>query len=174
MPRDPNIERTQINDDEDQFETSLRPLGFRDFVGQESLRENLGVMVRSAQKRKAALDHILFSGPPGLGKTTLGLIIARELGVNLHMTSGPALERKGDLAGILRGRREPLSSDGRLLLRHHHRRGLERSEHETEPAPVHVGWCHDPRWACVGAATRPIRARGSSGLLRRRGVDLDR
>ncbi len=106
MPRDPNIERTQINDDEDQFETSLRPLGFRDFVGQESLRENLGVMVRSAQKRKAALDHILFSGPPGLGKTTLGLIIARELGVNLHMTSGPALERKGDLAGILSGLEE--------------------------------------------------------------------
>lgn len=106
MPRDPNIERTLITSEEDQIEASLRPLGFQEFVGQESLRENLGVMVRSAQKRGAALDHILFSGPPGLGKTTLGHIIARELGVTLHMTSGPALERKGDLAGILSGLEE--------------------------------------------------------------------
>lgn len=106
MPRDPNIERTRITSEEDQIEVSLRPLGFQEFVGQESLRENLGVMVRSAQKRGAALDHILFSGPPGLGKTTLGHIIAREMGVTLHMTSGPALERKGDLAGILSGLEE--------------------------------------------------------------------
>lgn len=106
MPRDPNIERTQVSGEEEQFETSLRPLGFHDFVGQESLRENLGVMVQSAHIRGAALDHILFSGPPGLGKTTLGHIIAREMGVNLHMTSGPALERKGDLAGILSGLEE--------------------------------------------------------------------
>lgn len=101
MPRDLNIERTQLDPDEAQLEQSLRPLGFNDFVGQESIRENLGVMVKAARMRGEALDHILFSGPPGLGKTTLGHIIAREMGVTMHLTSGPALERKGDLAGIL-------------------------------------------------------------------------
>lgn len=101
MPRDLNIERTQLDSDEAQLEQSLRPLGFNDFVGQESIRENLGVMVKAARMRGQALDHILFSGPPGLGKTTLGHIIAREMGVTMHLTSGPALERKGDLAGIL-------------------------------------------------------------------------
>lgn len=102
MARNPNIE-TSNTDDEESLERALRPARFEDFVGQESLKENLGVMVKSAKIRKAALDHVLLSGPPGLGKTTLANIIAREMGVNLHITSGPALERKGDLAGILSG-----------------------------------------------------------------------
>ena len=88
---------------EEAIDRTLRPPRFEEFVGQESVKENLGVMVQSARMRDAALDHILFSGPPGLGKTTLGHILARELGVNIHVTSGPALERKGDLAGILSG-----------------------------------------------------------------------
>ncbi len=105
MSRNENIESTQL-DTEDDVEQSLRPPRFDDFVGQDALKENLGVMVASAKIRGAALDHVLFSGPPGLGKTTLGHIIARELGVNIHVTSGPALERKGDLAGILSGLEE--------------------------------------------------------------------
>lgn len=100
--RDSFVESTSIGDD-DAADASLRPSGFDEFTGQQSIKDNLGVMVESAKIRKTALDHTLFSGPPGLGKTTLGHIIARELGVNMHMTSGPALERSGDLAGILSG-----------------------------------------------------------------------
>ena len=105
MPRDQIIENTQLAD-EDVVESSLRPSRFEEFVGQEAMKENLAVMVKSAKMRKASLDHLLFSGPPGLGKTTLGHIIAKEMGVNIHVTSGPALERKGDLAGILSGLEE--------------------------------------------------------------------
>lgn len=101
MSRNSNIEHTQLGGAEEEFEQSLRPLGLEEFVGQVSIRENLNVMVQAAKIRGQALDHILFSGPPGLGKTTLGHIISRELGVTMHLTSGPSLERKGDLAGIL-------------------------------------------------------------------------
>lgn len=105
MARNENIESTQLETDDD-VDRTLRPPRFEEFVGQDALKENLGVMVTSAKMRGASLDHILFSGPPGLGKTTLGHIIAREMGVNIHVTSGPALERKGDLAGILSGLEE--------------------------------------------------------------------
>ena len=105
MARDQIIETTML-DDEEVVESSLRPTHFDEFVGQEAMKENLAVMVQSAKMRGAALDHILFSGPPGLGKTTLGHIISKEMGVNIHVTSGPALERKGDLAGILSGLEE--------------------------------------------------------------------
>ena len=82
-------------------EASLRPRSFQDYVGQTAVVEKIKIYVRAAKDRKEALDHCLFSGPPGLGKTSLAYIIAAELGVGLHVTSGPALERKGDLAGLL-------------------------------------------------------------------------
>src|SRR5260370_2536857 len=82
-------------------EASLRPGSFRDYVGQTAVVEKVKVYVRAASERKEALDHCLFSGPPGLGKTSLAYIIAAELGVGLHVTSGPALHRKGDLPGLL-------------------------------------------------------------------------
>lgn len=90
-----------VEDDEQMLDRSLRPVRFEDFTGQDHLKENLRVMVKSATMRQDAMDHVLFSGPPGLGKTTLSHIIAQEMGVNLHVTSGPAIEKKGDLAGIL-------------------------------------------------------------------------
>ena len=82
-------------------ETSLRPRHLREFVGQPRLREHLDIMLGAARRRGQALDHVLLASPPGLGKTSLAGIIATELGVNLRVTSGPALERAGDLASIL-------------------------------------------------------------------------
>lgn len=83
------------------FEATLRPHQLRDFIGQEQVKENLRIYIEAAKKRGESLDHILFSGPPGLGKTTLSYIIATEIGVSIKSTSGPVLERPGDLAGIL-------------------------------------------------------------------------
>jgi len=87
--------------DEVRVEASLRPRSFDEYVGQGAVVEKLKVYVQAAKSRGEALDHCLFSGPPGLGKTSLAYIMANELGVGIHVTSGPALERKGDLAGLL-------------------------------------------------------------------------
>jgi Holliday junction DNA helicase RuvB len=87
--------------EDDTLETSLRPKRLADFVGQQQARENLSVFIGAAKERGEALDHVLFHGPPGLGKTTLAQIVARELGVNFRSTSGPVLAKAGDLAAIL-------------------------------------------------------------------------
>ena len=86
---------------EEKVEAGLRPRLLRDFVGQGPVKENLAVFLQAARGRKEALDHVLFSGPPGLGKTTLAAILARELGVGFRATSGPVVERAGDLAALL-------------------------------------------------------------------------
>jgi holliday junction DNA helicase RuvB len=83
------------------FEVNLRPRGFDEYIGQEQVKENLKVAIAAAQARHDVLDHILFHGPPGLGKTSLAYIIAREMGVNIKATSGPVVERPGDLAALL-------------------------------------------------------------------------
>lgn len=86
---------------EEIFEATIRPQSFSEYVGQPQMVNNLKVFVEAAKQRGEALDHVLFCGPPGLGKTTMAQIIAAEMGVTLHTASGPALERKGDLAGLL-------------------------------------------------------------------------
>jgi holliday junction DNA helicase RuvB len=86
---------------EDAAESSIRPLALDEFVGQQQLRQNLRVFIEAAKARKEALDHVLFAGPPGLGKTTLAQIVAREMGVGFRATSGPVIQRAGDLAALL-------------------------------------------------------------------------
>jgi Holliday junction DNA helicase RuvB len=91
----------EITEEEKKFEQTLRPSFINDFIGQDKITDNLNVFISAAQKRGEALDHALLTGPPGLGKTTLAHIIAHEMGVKLKVTSGPVLEKPGDLAGIL-------------------------------------------------------------------------
>jgi Holliday junction DNA helicase RuvB len=89
------------SEDDLNYEVNLRPRGFKEYVGQDRIKENLKVAIEAARGRGDVLDHLLFHGPPGLGKTSLAYIIAREMGVNIKATSGPVIERAGDLAAIL-------------------------------------------------------------------------
>ena len=100
MEEEFNIHNERLRTDQD-FEKALRPMKFEDFAGQDKIIDNLRVFVAAARMRGEALDHTLFHGPPGLGKTTLSNIIANEIGVGIKVTSGPVLDKPGDLAGIL-------------------------------------------------------------------------
>ena len=101
MDADFDIRQERVSAAEREFENALRPLRFGDFSGQKKVVENLEVFVEAAKYRGEPLDHTLLHGPPGLGKTTLSNIIANELGVGFKITSGPVLDKPGDLAGIL-------------------------------------------------------------------------
>src|SRR5580698_6749908 len=95
------IVSASLREDERQFEAALRPTRLKDFAGQAKLKENLSIAIEAAKQRGEAMDHVLLSGPPGLGKTTLAAIIAAELGVGFQQTSGPVLQKKLDVVGIL-------------------------------------------------------------------------
>jgi Holliday junction DNA helicase RuvB len=101
MDENINIRKNNLSITDKEFEKQLRPLSFSDFKGQQQIIENLIVFVTAAKQRGEALDHVLLHGPPGLGKTTLATIISNELQVNIKVTSGPVLDKPGDLAGLL-------------------------------------------------------------------------
>src|ERR1700709_365755 len=96
-----HTEKANISSADKEFENNIRPQQIAEFSGQPQLIENLVIFIRAAKMRGEALDHVLFHGPPGLGKTTLSRIVANELGVNIKETSGPVIEKPGDLAGLL-------------------------------------------------------------------------
>ena len=161
---------------DDDTDASLRPLTLADFTGQEAARANLKVFIEAAKTRGDALDHVLLVGPPGLGKTTLAQIVARELGVNFRSTSGPVIAKAGDLAAQLTNleaarravhRRNPpaqsggggnsLSGDGGFPARSHHRRGTGGALGEDRPRQIHPRRRDDPRRPADDAAARPFR-----------------
>src|SRR5918911_3094404 len=132
MTEPPRIQTPGVLDGEDDLDRTLRPRTLDEFVGQDGVREQLAVSVQAAAARGDALDHVLLSGPPGLGKTSLAQILAEELDVRFVQTAGPALERKGDVAALLTAL-EPRSV---FFVDEIHRlpRALERHAPGREPA----------------------------------------
>lgn len=106
MDNNRRIITTELMEEDVKIENNLRPLTLKEYIGQEKVKQNMDVYIKAAKARNDALDHVLFYGPPGLGKTTLAGIIANEMGVNLKVTSGPAIEKPGDMAAILNGLQE--------------------------------------------------------------------
>ncbi|MBA3322527.1 MAG: AAA family ATPase, partial [Pyrinomonadaceae bacterium] len=96
-----SVRERGVMDEEQQFELSLRPTRLAEYIGQRKATDNLRVFIRAAQMRREALDHVLLTGPPGLGKTTLAFIVANEMNAELRSTSGPVIEKSGDLAALL-------------------------------------------------------------------------
>ena len=176
----PRVIETKVTNEDKLLEKSLRPMTLKEYIGQEKIKESLTIAINAAKMRKEPVDHILFYGPPGLGKTTLASIIANEMGVNIKVTSGPAIDKPGDIAAIL----NMLSEGDVLFIDEIHR--LNRQVEEVL-YPAMEDYCIDimigdgpnaksvrlnlPHFTLIGATTRagmltaPLRDR--FGLIHR-------
>ena len=182
---DPRLINASRVDDDAQYEAGLRPRMLADYIGQQRVRDNLDVSIAAARQRGEALDHVLLSGPPGLGKTTLAYIIGNEMGVPVKATSGPVLERPGDLAAIL----SQLQPREVLFIDEIHRMnptieeflypamedftvdvmigpGPGRPIAQAADRAVHADWRDDARGTADVAAALALRHRPSARFLR--------
>ena len=153
-----DIRNARISDREKEIEKALRPSHFDAFSGQDKVVENLKVFVAAAKMRGEALDHLLLHGPPGLGKTTLSAIIANELGVGFKVTSGPVLDKPGDLAGVLTS----LEENDVLFIDEIHRLSPQRA---AVAVAVHPRGRHHPQRIADLTFARALRHKLPSGVL---------
>ena len=181
-----HILSADLDDADPVIEGTLRPRTLDEYIGQREVKANLSVLLAAARGRGEAADHVLLYGPPGLGKTTLATIIARELGVNVKYASGPAIERAGDLAAILTSLEERdvlfideihrlnraveeilYPGDGGLRPRRDDRQGPVGAVAPAQPQAVHGGRRDDPGRPDQLAVARPVRGDVPARLLRR-------
>ena len=173
---------TEVTEEDKRIEGSLRPQTLDEYIGQERIKSTLKVFIHAAKSRGEALDHVLFYGPPGLGKTTLSGIIANEMGTRMKVTSGPAIEKPGEIAAILNGLQEgdvlfvdeilkppggrgALSGDGGLCDRYHVGKRFDGALDSSGSAEIYAGRRDDTRGASDGAAARPLWHRAEDGFL---------
>ena len=159
--------QTELVAQEQQLESSLRPQLLDEYIGQEKIKSTIKIYIEAAKQRGESLDHVLFYGPPGLGKTTLSTIIANEMGVNLKITSGPAIEKPGDMAAILNSLQENdvLFVDEihrlnrqveEILYRHYDWKGSERKEYPPRFAKIYFNWSNNKGGAFNWTTKRPL------------------
>ena len=172
---------TEVTEEDKRIEGSLRPQTLDEYIGQERIKSTLKVFIHAAKSRGEALDHVLFYGPPGLGKTTLSGIIANEMGTRMKVTSGPAIEKPGEIAAILNG----LQEGDVLFVDEIHRLNRQVEEvlypamedyaidimigkgasDSSGSAEIYAGRRDDTRGASDGAAARSLRHRAEDGFL---------
>jgi hypothetical protein len=153
----------ELMEEEREYDLTLRPRWISEFVGQDRIREHMEIFIAAARERAEPLDHVILSGPPGLGKTTLAGIIANEMEVACRQTSGPALERAGDLASILTN----LEPGDVLFIDEIHRlnRVVEEVLYPPGPPALHPGGRNHPRRPSHLSPARPFRRAQPAGLL---------